>query len=360
MAPERRRNHFIPIFLLNRFASKSNEKKKIFKIWEISKSSLPRLMSTRNVGFERDFYGGEDTGIEVAFSKEESNFGQVLTDIDRGRSPSELNDELTRFVWLQTIRTRALRLQFESLGQLLFDMLQEDEVVLALVDKIKSDFITNQDRHIEAEIKKLPPHQRATARVRARHPVARSIIGKMLTERITPEYLAKQIDSLRARANDQRLFEKSAVSGQLRGLRKLIEEGVSPPHFQPASWVVMQSGPDQVYLGDLCAFSISDSGETGSLMKHGKNWDEVYFPISSKMILVARKGAGHPRLTNDEVNMASVEHSLKYIYAKECPPAIDHLRDRIGKRAEVITRAEAESILFDSVLRKAAEPDSNV
>lgn len=80
--PDRRRNHFIPRFLLNRFASRRKDSKAW--IWQISQDGSAVEISTRDAAVATDFYGGPETGVEDAFAEAETEFSRTLAAIERG------------------------------------------------------------------------------------------------------------------------------------------------------------------------------------------------------------------------------------------------------------------------------------
>ena len=81
-----RRNHYVPQFLLRRFASKKDGDS--HWIWQISRDGAVREISTRHAAVAKDFYGDADTSIEATLSIVEAGYGGALADIDRGIDPA--------------------------------------------------------------------------------------------------------------------------------------------------------------------------------------------------------------------------------------------------------------------------------
>ncbi len=118
----RRRNHFVPRFLINRFASRW--KGDTAWVWQHSRDADPIEISTRDAGVSRDFYGGSESPVEDGFAQIESQFGSLLASLDRGEEGALSSEDLRRLTWSTAVRTRALRLQMISTAQGMMDQLE--------------------------------------------------------------------------------------------------------------------------------------------------------------------------------------------------------------------------------------------
>jgi hypothetical protein len=159
---DRRRNHFVPRFLLNRFASRTDGKKSW--VWQLSRDREPIEISTRDAAVATQFYGGSETGVEDALAVAETRFSRTLSALDAGESAHNHAEGLREFVWNLAVRTRALRKQFEDVAERLttkvIETVTSDEVGDALAQFIRSDF----DRLMDEGISSLSPEDQVLAR----------------------------------------------------------------------------------------------------------------------------------------------------------------------------------------------------
>ena len=119
MSPQRKRNHVIPKFLLNRFSSRQNGNK--HWIWQIERSGKPKEVSTRDAAVSNYFYGGQETGVEDAFANVEGRFSALLRSLDWGDPPMNHSEDLRLFVWTLAARTQAVRGQVSGMANDLLD-----------------------------------------------------------------------------------------------------------------------------------------------------------------------------------------------------------------------------------------------
>jgi hypothetical protein len=74
----------------------------------------PREVLTNNAAVVTRFYGRPETNVEDDFSVAETRFRDILVAIDAGDPPHLYAADLKRFIWLQAVRTRAIREQYTT------------------------------------------------------------------------------------------------------------------------------------------------------------------------------------------------------------------------------------------------------
>jgi hypothetical protein len=79
MSTRKKRNHYVPRVILNRFASYRDEKRKVYKIWNYRKDGTSKEISTKDAALGVYFYGKEDAVLEDQFGKVETKIGHVLS-----------------------------------------------------------------------------------------------------------------------------------------------------------------------------------------------------------------------------------------------------------------------------------------
>ena len=89
----------------------------------------------------------------------------------------------------------------------------------------------------------------------------------------------------------------------------------------------------------------------GSLFKAGKDWREVYLPISSRQVLAGTRAQAGPSLENVAINRASAEFALRYIFASHTGPKIDDLQTVIGSGEPLISQGQAAKIMKEAGTR---------
>jgi hypothetical protein len=171
---KRHRNHHIPRFLLNRFASRVEGDK--HWIWQISRDAGAQELSTRDVAVSRGFYGGRADGVEDALVEVESRFAAALACMDDRHPPEAFADGLRQFAWMMAVRTRAIREQFAAA----FDMLLAEFGKWS--NRVDANSSAGQqlrarlDQEIEKAIQKLPPQARIQAATAIQVPAIRGLL----------------------------------------------------------------------------------------------------------------------------------------------------------------------------------------
>jgi hypothetical protein len=183
--PQQKRNHFIPEFLLNRFCSRQERKKKktTHWIWQIKRSGRAREVMTRKTADSNYFYGGQETGVEDAFAHVEGRFGALLRALDRGEPPGNHSEELRLFVWTLAARTQAVRGKVGGAVNNLFDQMATgitlDQAQAAVLEQLDVQL----DRIVEDHLSEVPAQQQAVIRNTLSAPEVRQpLLGLLASE----------------------------------------------------------------------------------------------------------------------------------------------------------------------------------
>jgi hypothetical protein len=105
-------------------------------------------------------------------------------------------------------------------------------------------------------------------------------------------------------------------------------------------------------LGDGGVVARAEDGSLGPLIKAGKNWREIYLPISPRQVLAATSARMGPSLDSAAINRASAAFALRYVYAARTGPEIEHLQTVIGTADPLITQDRAVQIMEEVGTRR--------
>lgn len=341
---DRRRNHFIPRFILKRFASKRKKEKSW--IWQLSRDSKAEI-STKDAAVAADFYGGSETGVEDMFESAEKRFSRSLTAIEGGDLILGHAETLRELVWTLAVRTRALREQFAgTFSQFLgtaIKSLESNSVQEVIVEHMRS----NWDRLMGDALSGLP---------KIAHLDARSFLGdpdvkedlRCSAEKLLPMLAPALLSRFCGGINNQDALKKISEEGQIKGLKTLLGESRVPETFSPSSWQLYNVESQDLILGDGCVVAVGADGSVGSLLRSDIAWKAVYLPISVSTVLVAMREGSGALLSARDINIASATLSSSYIYASKVNDFVLEMAQIIGKGEVLISGEKVAEIVAES------------
>ncbi|HEV2851495.1 MAG TPA: DUF4238 domain-containing protein [Thermoanaerobaculia bacterium] len=341
----RRRNHFIPRFLLNRFASRRDGKKSW--IWQISRDGKAVEVSTRDTAVATDFYGGPETGLEDAFAAAETELSQTLARIERGEPLSGYADELRQLVWALAMRTRAFREHFVKVTEGFVEELQKSietqAAQRAMVRRVEARLFESIEKDIEA----LPEEARGFVAAFFSDPAAREFMAKevkgFMRSPLPQLFFGQMRDMLYA----QGVLQEAAEEGHIKGLAQMLAEKKPPSAFSPAHWRLCRV-ETQMVLGDLCIVAVDGEGKYGAILESDVfSWQTLYLPISNSTVLVAGKQELRPLLSPEDVNRISAELSSSHIYCSKPTDSILSLAPLIGAKSPFVSTQEVSDMIAD-------------
>jgi hypothetical protein len=193
------------------------------------------------------------------------------------------------------------------------------------------------DEEVAKAIQKLPPQQRLQAATAIRHPAIREPLLRYLESNFS-DWVGLLIDFVQS----QGVVASATKDGQVRGLAKLLlDAGSAPDSFRPAAWHLLPSDDSRFVLGDGCVVTMAGDMSLGQLFKAGKDWREIYLPISPCQVLAATKAQASPSLDNAAINRASTRFALRYIYASSTGTELDDLQAIIGTGDPLLSESHA-------------------
>lgn len=328
MSSGRKRNHYIPRFFLNRFASR--RKKSKHWIWQVGRDEHPREISTRDAAVSAYFYGGEETTVERSFASAEARFSDALRALDGGGSADHYADVLRELVWTLALRTLALRRQFAEAGSQLISTLvnsaRSEGARRSLGRAVRARF----DAELERVLSNVEPQQQQIIRQHLEAPGARERLRDFVEQRAQSPEMQTLLDRFAGMIQRNDRLLSSARDGQIQGLARLLESGGVPESFTPSVWSIHSVKSARFILGDACVVAEMEGGEVGSIMRAGHSWQAVYLPISSSAVLVGKRNRSYGALEVNEINEASAKLARSYIFSSRCETLEKELSGSIG------------------------------
>lgn len=337
----KKRNHYIPRFLLNNFASRTEGRKRW--VWQYLRDVEPRQVSTRDVAV-RSFFYGRDPTIEDSLSEVEAQMKPVVDALVSGRAATEYVPELAQFVYLLAVRTRALRLQIadtaSEMATALFGADCQDVFEEALRREAEKAYMKERKR----VLKGLPKSQRRTA-------------SKLIRRGLPKDMFMSKAESLLAQLNTKAVlialagqaatldFHSATEGGQLEGLAKLLATSKAPDSLLGASWNVAGSGDDRLVLGDSCVFAVDRQGQCGSFFRFGNDeWEQLYLPLTPRHLLVATKDQHQPAISCQRVNEISAQLAETAIFSSSRDDYTAELAKLIGQAPALLSEGEMKQM----------------
>jgi hypothetical protein len=347
---KKRLNHTIPKFLLNRFASKVIEKKNKpdkHLIFEIPRDAPPRERGTSQVAVQSHFYGKESTKLEDALMRAETKFASVLRELDAGTDPGRFGDELSHYVWLQAVRTPALRNQVSTaFGRVLSgagDLMLSEEGFQRAIKRADIGALVREE--IDRKLVGVPASVKARILAYTNSPEFKEQLLVHLNEPEAKRSTNFLIAEFMRRATDPAQISLMTERGHIHATAKLVQERSVPGALKNASWRVMRYADQPLILGDCCAFYVTVEEGVSPILRAGMEWRAIYMPISRHSALVAEVSAGQPLWDAVRVNEASASCSHRYVYSSAVTGETERWRQLIGTNIVALGEDEFVKLL---------------
>jgi hypothetical protein len=336
---KKKRNHFLPRVILNRFSSWRDLKKRKYKTWSYQVDGYVSEISTKDIALEKYFYGKENSILEDRFSEVESKLGTVLTAIDQGASLVENSNFLSKYAWIQTIRTRSFRDVFtQTLSEFLKNSAKSTQS-----EQARKRFIETGRKLLAEEFKKLTPWQME---------YARKVLGGTDVHEFADRYLIEMVNS--GTVGDQMrqgleylttspAFKTGLASGHNEALLKTLETTTPLAVFQNCIWTAHECSEDTFILGDSCIFVIDKDGNFRS-MGDFDNWARICFPISPFKCLIGSREDLKETLSPEKINMGSASCSLRAFFASQDRQYFRNLIPLINSERKILSDNEKEGL----------------
>lgn len=312
--------HTIPRMLLKRFASRIVQKRvdrTEYFVCCFRRDAVPFESNIRNCSAETYFYGKPANGVEGAFGTIESRHSTTLDSILGGTDPNACTFDLRELVWTLAVRTDNFR---RNVRDLLVDGVGEmaQQAEGESVENFASSYINDEfDSLLDQAIESLPAVPARALRVSMKwRPELRDKFRHIANLFFEASDIARPFQTMLKEIVAQIDFDKLTDEAHIQSLETLILGECVPTTFRPEHWVLIRFPSKSVILGDGACFAIRN-GRPGHLMKFGKDWDEIYLPISHDTVLVACRSEQLPRYGLEQINRSSVILSYNQFFTPE-------------------------------------------
>jgi hypothetical protein len=335
-----KRQHFIPQFLQEGFASHTSGEKTF--TWMYRKGVPPSNPNIINVGVEGRFYTeGQDTEADDLITSAEGTFGTLIRDLRADLSAPLSDPQLPLMIAHLEVRTRHLRENFlqtsEALVSRLLDFLSDDEVFAAfLIRRFQSDPSMFLESFAEEFAKHKLPKELLDPFMQLVAPLFPALIQQQRTQ--FPQFAAVLRLAL------PRILKNAAKSGHIRTLKRSIAPELRVQRYTLLTYAVVKAIETPLILGDsVVLFDVQGPRRYKAFLDRDDTLNAVLLPLDPGRVLVgARDGfTGAP----SGLREAIARCSLEYFIATENSCANELLRDQIGMDAALLTQAELEDMV---------------
>lgn len=335
----KRRHHFVPRLMLNRFASKSDLERKVYLTWMYGLNQKPIEVSTKDTGLEKDFHG-EDDHLENLFIDVEGSDASLLRRAhETGADLTVISDALADLAWVMSFRTKTLR---EHLSNTVKSGLSEMSRQATSIDAAEY-----YRRHIENTLQErigellgsLPESEREAFVLTPQYALAKQQASQMAEALISSgamgQFVSMGFDFVAKQAEDTSIVRSS----HNKGLEKLLlSEQRCPENRRPKRWVAIQSGDEKFVLGDSIVFATDRDGVPRSFVGASASTTDIYIPISPTKVLVGlMSDFEKPALGIDQITELAISTSRQNFFASNYSERLKELQNtKFGKDAHLM------------------------
>lgn len=330
---KRKRNHYVPRFMLNRFASRMCDGKHF--IWLLRAGKAACEVSTRDAAVGKYFYGRPETQIEERLGPVETAQSGIIRRIEAGDDPNDYSSEISELVWTLAIRTNALRSSFANSGQQMIDALSESAQSPDAAGAMKAEVSMLAAKEIDRLFPGLSPAQMSQLITQLHVQLEQLDVGEEVRGML--DKASREIDLL-----------DSAQSGQIRGITGILDSPLQPKLFKSLRWTLVEFVEDCLILGDACVFAWDDTEQEPTFPNYSKTARDIYLPLSPRLALVGQVDASMPTLPLETINEASASISCDAVFANRVGNREADYSKLIGRRAVMLRELDARRMARDA------------
>lgn len=337
-----KRQHFIPRFLLEGFASHTSGDG-IFT-WVYRKGSSPFSTNIINVGVEGYFYtDGNDTQADDMITEAEGTFAPLVQELRANPPMAVYNPQIPTLIAHFEIRTRHLRESFLRTGNYLVSRL------LDFMDDEKS-FIEYLERTFRNDPSIL---RKAISDVLQKRGIPKTMLGPVLQLVYSRLFLfmKESRPMLRQLASHLRsvlpkTLSEGAKSGHIRALKESVAPEVKAQEYKDLVYIVKEVPEGGLILGDsIILFQVEGLRSFKTFLEKRNILNAVLLPLNSRKFLVGTRDSFS--ISEQLLPEAIARCSLEYFVAEEESDTNRSLQEKIGEDASPLTRAELEDIITE-------------
>lgn len=339
-----KRQHFIPRFLLEGFASHTSGDA-VFT-WVYRKGSCPFNTNIINVGVEGYFYtDGNDTQADDMITEAETTFSLLVQKLRANPPVAVYDPQIPKLIAHFEIRTRHLRESFLRTGNYLVSRL------LDFMDDEKS-FIEYLERTFRNDPSIL---QKAFADELKKRGLPKTMLGPVLQHSypLLPALMNQLRPMLRQFAVHLRsvlpkTLSEGAKSGHIRSLKETVAPEVRAQRYKDLIYTVVEVPQGGLILGDsIILFQVEGLRPFKVLLEKRDILNAVYLPLNSWKFLVGTRESFS--ISEQLLPEAVARCSLEYFVAEEESDTNRFFQEQVREDASPLTKAELEDIITEAM-----------
>ena len=339
-----KRQHFIPRFLLEGFASHTSGDS-VFT-WVYRKGSRPFNTNIINVGVEGYFYtDGNDTQADDMITEAEKTFSSLVQKL-RSNPPMVVYDaQIPKLIAHFEIRTRHIRESFLRTGNYLvsrlLDFMYDERSFIEYLERAFRNDPSILQKAIADELKKcgLPKKMLGPA-LQLSYPLLPALMKQLRP--MLPK-LAVHLRSVLPKA-----LSEGAKSGHIRSLKENVAPEVRAQRYKDLIYTVVEVPQGGLILGDsIILFQVEGLRPFKTFLEKRDILNAVFLPLNSWKFML---GTRESFIISEQLLPGAIARcSLDYFVAEEESNTNCFLQDQIGEDAYPLTRAELEDIITEAI-----------
>lgn len=332
-----KRQHFIPRFLQNGFASHVTGDD--FFTWVYRKGGKPFNTNTINIGVEGYFYSqDDDTQVDDEITAAESRFTTLVNNLrNEGETAKLESDEIAELMAHFEIRTRHLRQSFSNAAEYgLREILKviEDPVIFGnyvrkrLKERIVKEYrkLNYPENYLQLFLISIQPQMDIA--------LSNSLVD---VPGMTKGF----------RIAIPNMLKEASKSGHIDGLRNTIAPQVKIDMYRHMKFSIERTH-STIPLGDsIVLFQLEGDRLFKPISEKGDPLQAVYLPLSTNLVLVGQ--ISNTTLDLSQLPKAIAQCSLEYFISSTNSNDNETLQACIGESAYLISESQMDAIVLGIV-----------
>jgi len=338
-----KRQHFIPQFLQNGFASHVSGDE-VFT-WVYRKGSKPFNTNIINVGVEGYFYSQEgDNQVDDHITEAERRFS-VLIDTLRNEADKAVVDpeSLAELIAHLETRTRHLRQSFATTGNVVL------EELLRFIDDQEA-FGASIKRRIQKDPSFLREAMPKELKKNLPEALLEPLLGNSqpLLDLILPSILADlSLITNQFRTNLPKMLKDASKLGHIATLKQTLIPQAKTEQYNRLKYRVLKSTAALLPLGDSATvFQVEGERKFKAFCEKGDVLQAVYLPLSPNLVLIGCLSEQVPDISS--LPMAIAKCSLEYFIGSSSSE-YSHLHSHVGEYAYLLSEEQIDMLITEII-----------
>jgi len=272
-----------------------------------------------NVGQERDFHGEPgETDLEQRVADREARYGPLVVGLRTG--VIENRALLIEFAASLSIRTKSLRTQLTTAGEVAIDRIQEFVHTRTGKRRMNNKVLkmAAQNPNLQAALRRLPARKR-------------KMVWNMIEKKVRSGDWENIADPFLQEVRETANVAERVIKAQRDALAQSAAPLPRVTALEELEWTTQAVEKDLI-LGDAVVVGISTSLGYHHGARAEKDLQSLFLPVSPRMLVVGRRTPGIHVPSVDELNEATASVSSEFFVAGQDDPCFEELRRGIGSK----------------------------